>query len=104
VDDLARALLLLMDKYNSPEIINVGTGEDINILDLVEMLKTVVGYSGEIVLDGTKPDGMPLRRLDVSKLRKLGYKHEYTLLQGLTETHRWYMAHAGKAIKEKQRA
>lgn len=104
VDDLARALLLLMEKYNSPEIINVGTGEDINILDLVEIIKTVVGYTGEIVLDNTKPDGMPLRRLDVSKLRELGYQHEYTLRQGLEETHKWYMANAKRVVGVKERA
>ena len=104
VDDLARALLLLMEKYDSPEIINVGTGEDINILDLVKIIKTVVGYTGDIVLDSTKPDGMPLRRLDVSRLRELGYQHEYTLQRGLEETHEWYVANVQKVAGVKQRA
>lgn len=104
VDDLARALLLLMEKYNSPEIINVGTGEDINILDLVKIIKKVVGYTGDIVLDSTKPDGMPLRRLDVSRLRALGYQHEYSLQQGLEETYQWYVANVQKVVGVKERA
>lgn len=102
VDDLARALLLLMEKYDSPEIINIGTGEDINILDLVDLIKKVVGYKGEIVLDSTKPDGMPLRRLDVTRLHELGYRHEYTLDQGLRETYVWYTKNVATAVREKQ--
>lgn len=102
VDDLARALLVLMEKYDSPEIINIGTGEDINILDLVELIKKVVGYKGKIILDGTKPDGMPLRRLDVCRLHELGFRHEYTLEQGLRETYKWYIKNVAHAVGEKQ--
>jgi len=89
-DDLAGASLFLMLNYDKPEIINIGTGEDVSIKNLANMLKKITGFKGKIVWDTTKPDGMPRRLLDTSKLRKLGWKHEIDLEKGLTETYKWY--------------
>jgi GDP-L-fucose synthase len=89
VDDLADALLLIMDKYESEETINVGTGIDGTIAELAQAMKEVVGYEGKIVFDSSKPDGTPRKVLDISKLRALGAKEPRSLKQGLTETYRW---------------
>ena len=90
VDDLAEACLFLMDKYNDSEIINVGTGEDISIKDLAEMIKKIVGYSGQIIWDASKPDGMPRKLLDVSKIKTLGWKYQIKLENGIKTTYEWY--------------
>src|SRR5213082_1297128 len=74
VDDLAAACLLLLEKYDSPEIINVGCGEDISIGELAELICQVVGFDGQLAWDTTKPDGTPRKLLDVSKIRALGWR------------------------------
>ena len=73
VDDLASACLLLLEKYDSPEIINVGCGEDISIRELAELICDIVGFDGQLNWDATKPDGTPRKLLDVTKLRSLGW-------------------------------
>jgi len=83
VDDLSDALLFLVEHYDSPEIINVGTGEDLSIRELAAMIAGLVGYRGEIQWNHTMPDGMPRKCLDVSRLRALGYRHRITLEQGV---------------------
>ena len=83
VEDLAEALLFLVEQYDSPEIINVGTGEDQTIRELAELVAEVVGYDGRIEWDTTMPDGMPRKCLDVSRLRRLGYRHRITLRSGI---------------------
>ena len=88
VEDLADALLFLMNQYNNSEPINVGTGEDISIKELSELIKRVVGYEGSIVLDTTKPDGALRRLLDVSKLNALGWKYKTSLEDGLTKMYK----------------
>lgn len=90
VDDLANACLFLMKNYNSSEIINIGTGEDLSIKELVGKIKKTLGYKGKIVLDKTKPDGTPRKNLDVSKINKLGWKHKIDLENGLKMTYEWY--------------
>ena len=90
VDDLAEACLYLMQKYNNPEIVNIGTGTDISIKALAEKIKSVVEYNGKITWDKTKPDGTPRKLLDVSKLRKLGWEHKISLEDGLETTYRWF--------------
>jgi GDP-L-fucose synthase len=92
VDDLAGALLLLLLKYDSPEIINVGCGEDITIRDLAELICDVVGYEGELVWDTTKPDGTPRKLLDVTKICALGWKPTIALRQGIAQTYQWFVA------------
>jgi len=90
VDDVASACIHLMETYNDPEIVNIGTGEDVTIKELAEIVKDVTGYQGEIVWDTTKPDGTPRKLLDVSKLHKLGFKHTIALKDGITKTYAWY--------------
>jgi GDP-L-fucose synthase len=91
VDDLAGACLHLMQTYNDPEIVNVGTGEDVTIRELAELIKQVVGFEGEIVQDLTKPDGTPRKLLDVSKLHGLGWKHQVGLKSGVESTYGWFL-------------
>ena len=92
VDDLASACLLLLEKYDSPEIINVGCGEDISIRELAELICDVVGFDGELAWDTTKPDGTPRKLLDVTKLRALGWKPAITLRDGIARTYEWFRA------------
>jgi GDP-L-fucose synthase len=93
VDDLASACLHLMQTYNDPEIVNIGTGEDVTIRELAEMVKAAVGFEGEIVQDLTKPDGTPRKLLDVSKLHGLGWKHSVELGEGVRSTYKWFLEH-----------
>ncbi|MDA2909709.1 GDP-L-fucose synthase [Nitrospiraceae bacterium AH_259_D15_M11_P09] len=83
VDDAANALLLLMEKWHSPEIINIGSGRDISIRDLAETIAQKVHYTGKVVWDITKPDGMLRKRMDVSKLRALGFNPVVKLKEGI---------------------
>ena len=93
VDDLARAIVLLLEEYDSPETINVGTGEDQSIREIAELVAKVVGYEGEIAWDTSKPDGMPRKLLDVQRLKALGWRPTTSLEDGLRETVAWYQAH-----------
>jgi GDP-L-fucose synthase len=90
VSDLADACIYLMDHYDGPGHINVGTGEDIAIRDLAEMLRGIVHPGAELVFDTSKPDGMPRKVLDVSRLHDLGWRHRIGLQEGLEETYRWF--------------
>jgi len=92
VDDLADACLFLMLHYNDSEIINIGVGKDISILELANLIKEIVGYEGEIRLDTTKPDGTPRKLLDVSKIRKMGWEPKYSLYEGILNTYNWYLS------------
>ena len=92
VDDLASACLLLLEKYDSPEIINVGCGEDIPIGELAGLICEVVGFKGELVWDTTKPDGTPRKLLDVSKIRALGWQPTIPLRKGIMQTYEWFLA------------
>ncbi len=91
VDDLADAALFLMQHYDEPEIVNVGTGEDIAIADLAAMLGRVIGFQGKFVYDSSKPDGTPRKLLDVSRLEALGWKHGISLQHGIEDTYRWFL-------------
>ncbi|MHA8087541.1 GDP-L-fucose synthase [Aquirufa sp. Wall-65K1] len=82
-DDLAKACLYLMEHYNQSEFINIGTGEDVSILELAEMVKKVIGFEGSIHWDTSRPDGTPRKLMDVSKLHALGWKHEIELEEGI---------------------
>jgi GDP-L-fucose synthase len=91
VEDLADAAVFLMQHYDSPEIINVGSGAEISILDLARDVQTVVGYEGHIVFDASKPDGTPRKLLDSSKLRALGWEPKIALSDGLADTYTWFL-------------
>lgn len=90
VDDLAAACIFLMQHYDRPEIINIGTGKDISIADLASLVKSIVGYEGNIIYDHSKPDGTPRKLLDISKLTALGWQPQITLRQGIESTYRWF--------------
>lgn len=90
VDDLANALVFLMNNYDESGHVNIGTGEDQTILEIAKLVKKVVGYEGEIVHDLTKPDGMPRKLLDVSKIHKLGWQHRIDLEEGIRLTYNWF--------------
>src|SRR5881394_3947460 len=92
VDDLAPACLLLLEKYDSPDIVNVGFGEDISIRELAELICEVVGFDGELAWDTSKPDGTPRKLLDVTKLRALGWKPAIPLRDGIARTYQWFVA------------
>ena len=92
VDDLASACLLLLEKYDSPDIVNVGYGEDISIRELAELICEVVGFDGDLAWDRSKPDGTPRKLLDVSKLRALGWKPAISLRDGIARTYQWFRA------------
>jgi GDP-L-fucose synthase len=91
VDDLAKACLFLLEHYDEPEPINVGVGQDLSIRDLAEMVADVVGYSGQVHFDTSKPDGTPRKLLDVSKLHNLGWHAEIGFREGLEQTYTWYV-------------
>ena len=87
VDDLADARLFLMKNYNEKEFLNIGVGHDISIIDLAKMVKEIVGFEGEIVLDKFKPDGTPRKLMDVSCLSELGWKASISLEEGIKEVY-----------------
>lgn len=89
VDDLAEALVLLMQKYEDTRTINVGTGEDLTIKELSDLMSDVVGFKGRIKLDPSKPDGTPRKVMDVSRMRSLGWSPRVSLRDGLRLTHEW---------------
>ena len=90
VDDLADACLYLMDHYSGNEFFNVGSGKEITILELAEMVKKVTGYQGKIVMDSSKPDGTPRKLTDISRLKAMGWKPKIDLEEGLKQTYEWY--------------
>jgi GDP-L-fucose synthase len=95
VDDLAAACVYLMNTYNDPSIVNIGTGEDVSIKELAEEIKNIVGYEGEITWDLSKPDGAPRKLLDVSNIHGLGWKHSVSLEEGLKNTYMWFKENTG---------
>ena len=93
VDDLADACLFAMDHYENAELINVGSGQDVSIKDLANMVAGVVGYDGNIEWDTSRPNGTPKRPLDYSKISSLGWKPKYSLVEGLQKTYEWFCEH-----------
>ncbi len=91
IDDAANAIVYLMENYNGRDYVNVGTGEDISISNLAELIKELVGYKGTLVFDTSKPDGMCRKVLDVTRLHSLGWKHSAQLVEGIEKTYKWYL-------------
>jgi GDP-L-fucose synthase len=91
VDDLARAVLFLLERYDEPEHINVGVGEDVTIRELAGIVADVAGYQGELLWDTSKPDGTPRKLLDVSRITQRGWKAEIDLVDGIRSTYAWYV-------------
>lgn len=92
VDDLGAAAVFLMEHYDSPEIINVGCGQDQSIRELAELLREVTGFQGRLVFDSSKPDGTPRKLLDVSRINDLGWQASIGLREGCESTYAWYRA------------
>ncbi len=90
-DDLAEACVFLMQNYEDPQLINVGTGEEVSILELARLIAEVVGYKGTITFDSSKPDGTPRKLMDSSRLHALGYKHKVSLQEGIALTYEDYL-------------
>lgn len=91
VDDLADAVVFLMDRYSDLEHVNVGSGKEVTIKELAELVKEVVGFEGELVWDKTKPDGTPRKLMDNSKLAVMGWEAKIPLREGLVGTYKWYV-------------
>lgn len=89
VEDLARALVVVMERYNEPKPINIGSGSEISIRDLAGLIAVVVGYTGRITFDASQPDGTPRKVLDSSRMRALGWDPKRDLADGLRQTYRW---------------
>jgi len=98
VDDLAAACIFLLEQYDSPEIINVGCGEDLSIRELAELICDIVGFSGDLTWDRTKPDGTPRKLLDVTKLNNLGWRATIALRDGIARTYDWFLQNQGAAV------
>ena len=96
VDDLAEALVFLMNEYSGEEHVNVGTGTDVSIKELAELICKVVGYTGKIVFDTSKPDGTPKKLLNVSKINSLGWQAKVSLEEGIRKTYEWYLKEYNK--------
>jgi len=99
VDDLADAIYFLMNKIDAKDIyeqgithLNIGTGEDLTIAELAELIKNIVGFEGEIVYDTSKPDGTPRKLLDVTRIHNLGWKHRTSLEEGIRKTYEWFVS------------
>ncbi len=90
-DDFAEAIEFLLEHYDSPEIINVGCGQDVTIRELAELVCDVVGFSGTLEFDKTKPDGTPRKLLDVTRLTKLGWQPKISLREGIKSTYEWFL-------------
>jgi GDP-L-fucose synthase len=97
VDDLAAGLLVLLEKYDGREIVNVGVGEDLTIRDLAEKVRQAVGFAGTIRWDSSKPDGTPRKLLDVARIRKLGWQATIPVEQGIASTYAWFLQNAPEA-------
>jgi GDP-L-fucose synthase len=91
VDDLADACLFLMKNYNDPQFVNVGTGTDVSIFELANLIKEVVEFKGELVFNSDKPDGTPRKLLDTSKINNLGWQPKVSLEEGIRLTYNWYL-------------
>lgn len=91
VDDLAKAIVFVMKNYSKDKFINIGTGVDITINELANLIKEIIGYDGKLINDISKPDGTPQKLLEVSKLKEIGWQYKVELREGLEKTYKWYL-------------
>ena len=103
VDDLANAACFLMENYDSSELLNVGVGEDRTIAELALLVARVIGYTGSIAFDPSRPDGTPRKLLDVSRIHALGWQPQIPLEQGIASTYQWYITHASEGASADKR-
>jgi GDP-L-fucose synthase len=97
VDDLADAVLYLLQSYDAEPIVNIGWGKDVTIRELAEIVMSVIGYSGRVIFDSSKPDGTPRKLLDVSRLTELGWQAKIPLKIGIQRTYAWFKEHSADA-------
>ena len=90
-DDLAEACLLLLERYSSAQFINVGSGTDVTIKELAELVREAVGYEGEIQWDASQPDGTPRKLMDGTRIRELGWQPRISLPEGIADAYRWFL-------------
>ncbi len=102
VDDLARACLCLLEGYDAPEPINIGYGSDISIAELARLMAEVTGYQGELCWDSSKPDGMPRKLLDTTRIQNLGWKPQISLEDGIAATYKWFIENREMVRQEKR--
>ena len=93
VDDLAKACLLCMESYDDSEIINVGTGKDMSIKELVKLASNIIDYKGKVQWDTSKPNGTPRKVLNIDKIKSLGWNPKISIHDGLYKTYQWYLTH-----------
>jgi len=98
VDDMADATVFLMEHYDEPEIVNAGTGVDVSIRELAEIVKRVTGFGGELKFDPSKPDGTPRKLLDVSRLKALGWTACIPLEEGITSSYQWFLENYARSV------
>jgi GDP-L-fucose synthase len=99
VDDLADAVVFLMKRYSAEPHVNVGSGTDITIRELAELVARVAGWQGEFVYDPSKPDGMPRKVMDVSRLKALGWQAKVPLEEGFNRAYRWYVDQVAEHVR-----
>jgi len=99
VDDMAQACVFLMNHYDGPEIINIGSGKDLTIKELAKKIKKIVGFKGRIIWDKSRPDGTPKKLLDVSKLNGLGWKSKISLEEGIKKEYQWFLENYSRIRK-----
>jgi GDP-L-fucose synthase len=97
VDDLADAVLHLLQFYDAEPIVNIGWGRDVTIRELAELVMSAIGYKGHLIFDPTKPDGTPRKLLDVSRLTELGWQAKIPLKIGIERTYEWFKEHSADA-------
>ena len=97
VDDLADAVMYLLQSYDAEPIVNIGWGQDVTIRELAELVMSAIGYSGRLIFDSTKPDGTPRKLLDVSRLTELGWQAKIPLKNGIERTYAWFKEHSADA-------
>jgi GDP-L-fucose synthase len=100
VDDLAQACLILLDTYDAPETINIGMGDDMPIKELAETVAAVIGYGGTLEWDASKPDGMPRKLLDTTRINALGWQPHISLADGVASTYDWYLEHEEEVLAQ----
>lgn len=99
-DDLADALVFLMQETDHTELVNIGTGDDLSIAELADLIRSTVGYRGELRFDHSRPDGTPQKRLDVTKLTSLGWRARITLEDGVAQTCAWFENHYAQSLQQ----
>jgi GDP-L-fucose synthase len=101
VDDLAKAVVIASEKYDSPVHLNIGSGEDLTIKALAELVAELAGFKGEIAWDSSKPDGTPRKVLDVTKVKSLGWNPTISLRDGIASTIEWYKDATAKGVSRR---